>query len=59
MPIEQKQNLTGKSVLLVDDRPDNITLLKLALKLERFIISEALTVGKRLFRPPIKITSIS
>ena len=58
MPIEQKQNLTGKSVLLVDDRPDNITLLKLALKSERFIISEALTVGKRLCRPPIKITSI-
>ncbi len=43
MLLEQKQNLTGKSILLVDDIPDNITLLKLALKPERFIILEAVS----------------
>ena len=37
----QKQNLAGKTVLLVDDIPDNIELLKLALKSERFNIIEA------------------
>ncbi|MZH02665.1 MAG: response regulator, partial [Nitrospinae bacterium] len=37
----QKQNLAGKTVLLVDDIPDNILLLKLALKSEHFNILEA------------------
>ncbi len=41
MTLEQQQNLTGKSVLLVDDIPDNIALLKLALKSEHFNILEA------------------
>ncbi len=37
----QKQNLAGKSVLLVDDNPDNILILKKFLESEHFNISNA------------------
>jgi len=37
----QKQNLTGKSVLLVDDNPDNILILTRSLEAEHFNISTA------------------
>lgn len=43
MSSEQKQNLAGKSVLLVDDNPKNIKLLTQTLKSERFNILEAVS----------------
>ena len=45
MGLIQNQNLAGKSILLVDDNPDNIVLLTHTLKSEHFNILDA-TNGK-------------